>query len=660
MNSFGTSKEQESFDPLAAEATLPDTPKQLNLLIIEDDKSYLYFVRQLLQPSSLHSYSTKAAGTLAEAVAILQSEEVDIILADLNLPDAHGLNILNELQKYASEKPLVILTASDNEALAVQAVKLGAQDYLVKQKIDKNQLIRSLNYSLERKQIQNALRDSERRFRDIVTSIPGVVYQFLVDKDGKRSFPYVSSAALTVLGVPAEVIIADANNFFGLVVPEDQKRLEESIFESIANASAWKSEFRIRPKNGQIRWITASSNASTLGDGSICWNGVAFDTTERVIAEEMMLKAMLAEENITKEILGQAPIGIWKLDENLAIADVNAAGVEQMGIHRAQLLGKDIFEFVLDYDKAPAIEALRAGHPYKVQDYKLNPERLRTRVTTFWDWVVWPIWSEDNWLRGAIVLTQEVTERVRLGQEREDFMATLAHDLKTPLIGADRALGLLLDGVLEKLEPGQAQIVAMLKKNNQSLLTMVQDLLEVYRYETASRLLNFQLLDLTQLVTSCIEEILPLANGHHLKVKSNLPVNSANVQADKQAIRRLLMNLLENSIKFTPAEGQIEVSVAGGATSVVIKVKDTGAGIAKEDQPKLFERFWQGSDSQKYAASTGLGLYLCRQIVEAHHGQIRCESEGIGGSTFIITLPITQKILDEDNVRGNQYQSDYS
>ncbi len=236
--------------------------------------------------------------------------------------------------------------------------------------------------------------------------------------------------------------------------------------------------------------------------------------------------------------------------------------------------------------------------------------------------------------------SDELEAHARLTHQRNEFRAALAHDLKMPLDGAKKLLALLIDGLCGGFTPKQLEPLRLLQENNQRLLTMVNSLLEVYRYETGEESLHIKELDLASTIADAIASTVSLQTKDCLEVRVNIPDGLTTITADYRAICRLLSNIFDNAAKFTPSGGLIEISAERSTTTVSIRIKDTGLGISTEDQNRLFDRWWQGESGKKYVASTGLGLYLCRLIVEAHHGTIKCESTIGTGTTFTIALPI--------------------
>lgn len=231
-------------------------------------------------------------------------------------------------------------------------------------------------------------------------------------------------------------------------------------------------------------------------------------------------------------------------------------------------------------------------------------------------------------------------ERAKIMAEREDFVATLTHDLKGPLQGANRILGLLVKGDLGPLADDQAELLRRLGDSNTTLLEMIANLLEVYRYDKDLHTISFQHTNLINLVRSCMAEVEHLANERSIEIKSEVfNGEEIAIMADASSISRVVRNLLDNALKFTPKGGSVTIKVATGEDKVQLAVTDTGPGISEEDRRYLFERFYRGATGRGYSRSTGLGLYLCKQIVQHHNGTITIDPDAVKGSSFVLEFP---------------------
>jgi signal transduction histidine kinase len=254
-------------------------------------------------------------------------------------------------------------------------------------------------------------------------------------------------------------------------------------------------------------------------------------------------------------------------------------------------------------------------------------------------------------VRALLRLKHSVDERDAIARQREDFVSRLTHDLRTPLIAADRMLNLMLQGALGELSPTMLEAISTMTRSNQNLLTMANTLLEVYRYEAGRKTLSFSPVDLRDLLKEIIAELSPLAADKKLSLNLTFSQNNSGhpdqftVAGDRLELHRVFTNIIGNAIKFTDT-GAIDVRLNsansnhnGARREVTIEIQDTGPGIPKEEQIWLFERFRQGR--HKHSGS-GLGLHLSQRIVEAHQGTIQVKSEVGQGSLFVVSLPTQQ------------------
>jgi two-component system, sensor histidine kinase and response regulator len=248
-------------------------------------------------------------------------------------------------------------------------------------------------------------------------------------------------------------------------------------------------------------------------------------------------------------------------------------------------------------------------------------------------------------VRSLLRLKHSVDERDQIARQREDFVSRLTHDLRTPLVAADRMLSLLTQGAMGDLSPEVTEALEVTSRSNQNLLTLVNTLLEVYRYEAGRKTLNFTPVNLAELAQQVIEELSPLAIEKGLKLELVNDCKEAVVEGDRLELRRVLTNLLGNAIKFTD-QGFVKMILAeakmASRSVIQLEVQDSGPGIPLEEQATLFESFVQGKHKR---AGSGLGLHLSRRIVEVHNGSITVQSIVGEGSRFTVTMPaIPQRV----------------
>jgi len=360
------------------------------------------------------------------------------------------------------------------------------------------------------------------------------------------------------------------------------------------------------------------------------------DARQRMEFETQRVKS---EQAITQAVVQHSPLAILRLTSNMNVIEANPIFCEDFKFDATANHDKPVFN-ALPWLPEELMAAMQKGEPFHISDFEIS-KNAKGFDRRWWDFTTWPVKDENGAVTGTLLVAADVSERKLLEEQRQEFIGTLAHDLQTPVIASDRALELLIDQIKDRVDANVLKLANMLRDNNQNLLHMIQSLLEVYHYEAGAKELYFDKVQLSQLVTVCVDEISPLAEKHGRSIKSQLTDGDQTVWGDRTALRRLITNLLDNAVKYSKEGGVIEVSVASESKSkhVALSVTDHGIGIAKDDQQRLFERFWHGSDNKSYKGSSGLGLYLCSQIVEAHGGTIVCDSKLGKMTRFTVSLP---------------------
>jgi two-component system phosphate regulon sensor histidine kinase PhoR len=229
---------------------------------------------------------------------------------------------------------------------------------------------------------------------------------------------------------------------------------------------------------------------------------------------------------------------------------------------------------------------------------------------------------------GVVLALSDLGELQRLGRARRDFIANISHELRTPLT----AIRLLLDSLPADKASAPLEKIGV---EMQALEQMAQELLDLAQIESGQAVVRLVPLPVTELVKRAVQRLAPLAAQKNQTVTLEVPPPLVAL-ADAEQINRALGNLLHNAIKFTPEGGQIEVRATRAGDEVTIEVADTGPGIALEDLPRVFERFFR-SDRSRAGGGTGLGLAIAKHVVEAHGGRLTVESAG-RGAIFRFTL----------------------
>jgi len=274
--------------------------------------------------------------------------------------------------------------------------------------------------------------------------------------------------------------------------------------------------------------------------------------------------------------------------------------------------------------------------------------RVRKDGTRFWaDVVVTALDDGHGHLRGFAKVTRDLSDRKRLenlqeqGRHLTEFLAMLAHELRNPLAPLRNALGVMtMSG--EELSPRIAWSHGVMDRQLTQLTRLVDDLLDVSRVTRGKLRLKAETMDLNAALSRAIESARPLFEERRQHFEASIPAAPLEINGDLTRITQVLVNLLNNAAKYTPEGGRITLLATADGHDAVIRVKDTGIGIAPSSMQHIFDLFAQGERSlDRAAGGLGIGLTLARRIVELHGGSIAAHSEGVGrGSEFEVRLPM--------------------
>lgn len=348
----------------------------------------------------------------------------------------------------------------------------------------------------------------------------------------------------------------------------------------------------------------------------------------------LLVQSILEEEGYEIDVAEEGETAIEKVNATppqLILLDVMMPGMDGFEVTERIRQEEDLpfipILLITAYDQPSVAKGLDSG----ADDFIRKPVELEELLAR---------------VRSLLRLKHSVDERDEIARQRADFVSRLTHDLRTPLVAADRMLNLFQEGALGEMSPQMEEAVATMTRSNRNLLDMVNTLLEVYRFEAGRKVLNFATVDVKEIINEVIQELNPLAEekGLSLKKLDEIDENqSTQVEGDRLELRRVFTNLVGNAIKFTD-EGTVEVRLkpSSEATTpqLMIEVEDTGPGVSAEDQKTLFERFRKGKHRN---SGSGLGLHLSQRILESHHGSITLDSEVGKGSTFTVKLPVQQE-----------------
>jgi PAS domain S-box-containing protein len=317
------------------------------------------------------------------------------------------------------------------------------------------------------------------------------------------------------------------------------------------------------------------------------------------------------------------------------VSDANQRAQSFLGLSRAELIGQSILQWVAPGVKGeqPDLENMQAGDStsYEVRRagaqgqelcFEVHLKRIDVGDEPFMQWIL-----------------RDVAERVALDKLRSDLTSMIFHDLRSPLGNVISSLE-VMDATLGEEDPlGLRPVLSVAQRSSRRLSRLIDSLLDLDRLEAGQAHLYKVPVQLPELLHEALEEVRPIAEakGHTLSFENHAG-ELEPLQVDESMIRRVVINLLENAVKYTPPGGAIGLSLVRQGGQVRVGVSDTGPGIAPEAQQRIFEKFARLEGGK--AKGLGLGLAFCRLAVEAHGGRIWVESEPPHGSTFYFTLPL--------------------
>ena len=387
-----------------------------------------------------------------------------------------------------------------------------------------------------------------------------------------------------------------------------------------------------------IRELTNASKRIASGElGQEITIGARDEAGELARAfNQMSLKLREMVETISEDrsrlasILDNMADGVIMTDTEGKIVLVNRATEKIFQIRNESALGRPLIEAVRDHDVDEVLKSCLETGQERVAQFESSSSERFLRV------IAVPI--TDGRMSGALLLFQDLTELRDLQTMRRELVGNISHEFRTPLAGIKAMVETLRDGAVNDKEIAKDFLVRI-EGEVDRLTHMVAELTELSRIETGKAHLKLEPLNLNLLIDEVVTQLRPQAERQQLSISKEPAADLPSVHADKERIRQVIVNIIHNAIKFTHPGGRITVTTRRLDESVAVDITDTGIGIANDDLPRIFERFYK-ADRARSRGGTGMGLAIAKHIVEAHGGNIWAESEEGKGSTFTFSLPL--------------------
>ncbi|MCK5654059.1 MAG: PAS domain S-box protein [Dehalococcoidia bacterium] len=615
--------------------------KCTKVLLIEDNPGDVRLIQEMLAQSTQDGYQLECADRLSKGLECLGMRGIDLVLLDLGLPDSQGLDTFDKVHAQAPAVPIVLLTGLDDEIFALQAVRQGAQDYLVKGDVNSTLLCRAVRYAVERKRSEEELRESELRYRLLADNATDIIWTSSID----LTLTYVSPSITRTLGYSTEEVIG--KTFEGLLTPASfevatKVLAEELAIESMVQKDLLRSrilELELNCEDGSTIWaeviITFLRDPDDRAVGIL---GTARDITERKRAEEALRKS----EDKLQQLFKSATDGIFALDLNGAYTELNERMLVMLGFSsKDEILGKNALEFVAPRDiNMVMVDMQRTLEQGTVMC--LEYTSLRADFSEF------PVELTVAALRdasgnpvGFVGILRDITERRKIEQAKRDFVSLVSHQLKTPVVGIKLGIENMLQGLTGDLTTKQKQYLQEMHEICSRNYRLVSDLLNISRIERGVLPVDIEPIKLREIVDLSLQDYRGSIKKKGLALNLEETDEGVVVLADVDKMVEALSNVINNAVKFTD-KGSITIKITREGKYGIVEVMDTGTGMPDDVLNSLFTKEKALSDAPTSGGGAGLGLYIAKSFMEVQKGDITATSVVGKGSTFVLRIPREQ------------------
>ncbi len=458
-----------------------------------------------------------------------------------------------------------------------------------------------------------------------------------------------------IIGVPRRKIVKDREKYFRY----EQERSDDSLeTQKRVYSGETISNVLITVKSKPVRFVEAiyqpikNTQKQVVGMVANFRDVTILKKQAQSIAEH--LYEVEQQKNRLEAVFENVEEGVLVMDSQHNILQANSSCELISGYTLKEMLGRKGYEIFgcqdkngnlyPDFDPLSKVISTKETIPYD-EHIHVNREGKKIWVGVSYT----PIFDENGNIEQIIAVDRDITAMKRLERTKSEFVSLASHELRTPLTVINGYLSLILNGDFGDLAVPQRRAMYMnaiskVHNETQRLTKLVEELLNVTRIEDGRLKLNVKRLSMPQLLEEIVVEFQPLAEEKRinfgLKTHSNGFDRSQYVFGDKDKLKQVLVNLVDNAIKFTPDRGKVWIDCRDNYENVYIQIQDTGIGISPNVLPRIFEKFQQGGSSYlKENRGTGLGLFIVKSLVEMHQGKIWVDSRPGKGSKFTFTLP---------------------
>ena len=491
--------------------------------------------------------------------------------------------------------------------------------------------------------------------RKLSSQVPGVIFQLQMAADGYFSYPYASDGLREMFGVdaPFDGAGGDATVPLRMLHPDERAGFVDSIKASAQSLHPWQREYRIVRGGGHIRWLETRATPERLPDGGTLWHGFTADITERKETE----LALRRSEERWEMAADAAGIGIAEADLTTGLMSLDRRACINHGLPYP--LQHYTLQQWLDAIHPADRETTQAGLQHALASrgtlelrylmHRPDGEQVTLEITARGRY------DGQGHPTGLVGTCRDVTAQLavdrlqrdkdtaeRANRAKSEFLSRVSHELRTPLNGILGFAQLMSLDRVDTLAPGQQRRLDSVVRAGRHLLGLINDVLDLTRIESEDFSLQPVSVDACAALADCIALIQPLADEAGVRLPA-LPLAAAPAwaRADPRALEQVLMNLLSNAIKYNRPAGavQIELGTPSDDGRVRIAIGDQGRGLTEQQRANLFQPFNRLGAEHGRTEGSGLGLVICRQLLDAMDGGLQVASRPGVGSTFSIELP---------------------
>jgi two-component system phosphate regulon sensor histidine kinase PhoR len=350
--------------------------------------------------------------------------------------------------------------------------------------------------------------------------------------------------------------------------------------------------------------------------------------------------------NQFEAILKSMADGVIAVNQNGEVLFINPVVEEIFGTGGESAKGKNVLGVLRHYDAERFVQrVLKTGEPATLEIKAIGPQEKVFRLHAT------PLQSAQTGRGGAVILLRDITERKKLEEMRTEFVANVSHELRTPLTSLQGYLETLLGGAIDEPETAR-RFLEIMSKETERLTRLVDDLLHLSKIEGRRIAHRWQPVRLAECIDRVLAMFRPQARAKNITLNGEVQPDLPYVQGDPDMLTQVLINLVDNAVKYTPAGGKVTVAAQTQGENVRVAVADTGPGIPPESLPRIFERFYRVDKARsRELGGIGVGLAIVKHIVNAHGGKTFVESTVGKGSTFSFVLPAAAEPEDRKEDR---------